>query len=60
LCQQEQGQRNPSWPEAGIRSGQGHLMHETGQGHLGFKRTLHSTGPLAHPGPRYHWKARVW
>lgn len=31
--------------------------HEPGQGCLWPQRTLHTTGPLAHPGPRDHLRA---
>ena len=55
LCQQEQGQRNPARPEAGIHSGQGHPSHLPCEHSLGSRgpvpqRTLHTKGPLAHPG----------
>jgi hypothetical protein len=60
LCQQEQGQRNPARPEAGIHSGRGQphqLLHEPGRGCLGHQRTLHTAGNLAHPGPPDHLRA---
>jgi hypothetical protein len=63
LCWQEQGQRNPALPEAGINSGQGqphHLLPEHCWGCLGHQRTLHAAGPLAHPGPPGHLWARGW
>jgi hypothetical protein len=63
FCQQEQGQRNPAQPEAGICSGQGqpcHLLCEPVLGHLGPQRALHATGPLEHPGTHDHLREHGW
>jgi hypothetical protein len=54
LCQQEPGQKNPTRPQAGIRSGQGqphHLPCEPSRGGQGPQRTLHASDTLAHTGP---------
>ena len=67
LCQQEEGQRSPELPEAGIHSGLGQPSHLlwTQWREPRTQRTLHTTGPLAHPKPRHHgtqdvdWNSRL-